>query len=44
MSVLVLTFVVSGAPAYAIYGHGSSYGPQFGTTTNYVYKPAFPIL
>jgi len=43
MSVLVLTFVASGAPAYAVYGHGSSYGPQFGITTNYVYKDGLTV-
>ena len=43
MSVLVLTFTASSVPAYAIYGHGSSYGPQFGTTPNYVYKDGLMI-
>ena len=43
MSVLVLTFVASGVPAYAVYGHGSSYGPQFGNTPNYVYKDGLKV-
>ncbi len=43
MSVLVLTFMVSSAPAFAIYGHGSSYGPQFGTTPNFVFHDGLKV-